>query len=164
MISTLKWRSAQKHNFFNPLFILRLLISYRFLKLILAILAWASRANHVPLHVWGKNLGCIYQNQAKVTYLFESILWIFTNHYFHFVIAAAVGTNEVGKIVHKGRIKVLTDFFFRNGESSKLKENKRKHEKKKEWCELLGQNSLTARGRPRGEGRNKRKRETFWGL
>lgn len=71
-----------------------------------------------------------------------------------------MGTNEVGKVVHKGRIKVLTDFFF-NGQSSKLKENERKHEKKKECRELLGQNLLTARGRPRGEGRNKRNREVF---
>lgn len=40
-----------------------------------------------------------------------------------------MGTNEVGKVVHKGRIKVLTDFFFKMGKvanGKRIRENMKK--------------------------------------
>lgn len=66
-------------QFLNLYFILRLHISYSFLKFILAV-SLGKQSKSCACSCLRKNLGCIYQNQAKVTYLsecyhsFESIL------------------------------------------------------------------------------------------
>lgn len=57
-----------------------------------------------------------------------------------------MGTNEFGKVVHKGRIKVLTN-FFQDGESSKWKENKRKHERRKRGGMNIGPKLADSQGK-----------------
>lgn len=76
----------------------------------------------MPVHVRGKVWDSFIKNRPKLP-----ICLNFTVHLtafceflqiIIFVIVAAVGTNEGGKVVHRGGIKVLID-YFQNGENSK---------------------------------------------